>query len=149
MLITITQSERMWKEGNVHLVGFVISTQGGSKAFGATPAFSLLKQRYPSDTTKTLRELESKLQYVSLNFARVVPGLMVDSVMELELGGASSMEYLLANHDIQHWWSRNSYPTVEKRRDAGREFVSKFLAKDIRKWLSAVSVETTLTRGIG
>ncbi|KAJ7024110.1 hypothetical protein C8F04DRAFT_1270670 [Mycena alexandri] len=77
-------SERMWKEGNVHLVGFVISTQGGSKA-----------------------------------------------VMELELGGASSMEYLLANHDIQHWWSRNSYPTVEKRRDAGREFVSKFLAKDI------------------
>ncbi|KAJ7040111.1 hypothetical protein C8F04DRAFT_1254258 [Mycena alexandri] len=107
-------SERMWKEGNVHLVGFVISTQGGSKAFGATPAFSLLKQRYPSDTTKTLRELESKLH-----------------VMELELGGASSMEYLLANHDIQHWWSRNSYPTVEKRRDVGREFVSKFLAKDI------------------
>ncbi|KAJ7434011.1 hypothetical protein B0H11DRAFT_2258750 [Mycena galericulata] len=108
-------SEWGWKDRKVHIVGYIISTDGGSKSFGASPAAKLFKERNPLQAKATIREYESRFH-----------------VLELEMAGASAAALLQSKKSQQmEWPSRTEYATGEKRRDAGRKFVKDCLIADI------------------
>ncbi|KAJ7083564.1 hypothetical protein C8R44DRAFT_753420 [Mycena epipterygia] len=119
-----------WKELNVHLIGWVISTGGGSKSFGATPAFKLMKQCHSSETLQTLREYESKLH-----------------VLEMEIDGATAKVLLQSKKQLSmEYPSLMDYGNATSKRDGERKFVKDGLVADIREW--SPGMLTTVLMGI-
>ncbi|KAJ7472818.1 hypothetical protein FB451DRAFT_1175527 [Mycena latifolia] len=111
----IEQSDRAWKEANLHVIGFVVCTAGGSRSFGASQAFKLLKERHRAESKKTLKEYESKLH-----------------VLELEITGASAAAVMKSKKEREaEWPSLTAYENATKKRDAGRKFVKDGLVIDI------------------
>ncbi|KAJ7453913.1 hypothetical protein B0H11DRAFT_2245040 [Mycena galericulata] len=80
-------SEWGWKDRKVHIVGYIISTDGGSKSFGASPAAKLFKERNPLQAKATIREYESRFH-----------------VLELEMAGASAAALLQSKKSQQMEW---------------------------------------------
>ncbi|KAJ7437708.1 hypothetical protein FB451DRAFT_1416690 [Mycena latifolia] len=108
-------SDRAWKEANLHVIGFVVCTAGGSRSFGASKAFKLLKERHLGESKKTLKEYESRLH-----------------VLELEIAGASAAAIMKSKKEREtEWPSLTAYENVTKKRDAGRKFVKDGLVIDI------------------
>ncbi|KAJ7127205.1 hypothetical protein C8R44DRAFT_733831 [Mycena epipterygia] len=119
-----------WKELNIHLIGWVISTGGGSKSFGATPAFKLMKQRHSSETLQTLREYELKLH-----------------VLEMEIDGATAKALLQSKKQLSmEYPSLTDYSNATSKRDGERKFVKDGLVADIREW--SPGMLTTVLMGI-
>ncbi|KAJ6574193.1 hypothetical protein B0H19DRAFT_1063178 [Mycena capillaripes] len=109
------QSERAHKDLDVHVLGWVVCTSGGSKSFGASPAYKLFKSRYQNDSKRTLLELQSKLH-----------------VLDMELAGATAASLLKSSHQVGvEWPSQTTYATGEKKRDAMRKFIKDRLVIDI------------------
>ncbi|KAJ7495184.1 hypothetical protein FB451DRAFT_1163923 [Mycena latifolia] len=111
----IEQSDRAWKEANLHVIGFVVCTAGGSRSFGASQVFKLLKERHRAESKKTLKEYKLKLH-----------------VLELEIAGGSAAAVMKSKKEREaEWPSLTAYENATKKRDAGRKFVKDGLVIDI------------------
>ncbi|KAJ6487510.1 hypothetical protein DFH09DRAFT_1339386 [Mycena vulgaris] len=107
-------SSRAWKELNVHLVGYIISTAGGSKSFGASEAYQLFRKRHQGQTTRTLKEYESNLH-----------------VLEMEIAGATAAAVLKTKQQREMAFPSASGLTGNALRDAERKFIRDAMAADI------------------
>ncbi|KAJ7605717.1 hypothetical protein DFH06DRAFT_1348567 [Mycena polygramma] len=106
--------ERAYKDLNLHVCGYIIDTDGGSKAFGSSPAFQLMKQRYDTQMRKTLKEYESRIH-----------------VLQMELEGASAAAVLKDRERQVDLPSNTAYKNSADARDAKRKFIKDRLIQDI------------------
>ncbi|KAJ7147939.1 hypothetical protein C8R43DRAFT_1129493 [Mycena crocata] len=102
------------KELDLHIMGSIISTDGGSRAFGSTEAVQLYKQRHQQDERRKLKDLEAQLR-----------------VLELEISGATAAEILQAQQLM--WFPSQEYAeaSVRRRRDGERTWLKDRLLDDI------------------
>ncbi|KAJ7601644.1 hypothetical protein DFH06DRAFT_1153693 [Mycena polygramma] len=112
--------ERAYKDLNLHVCGYIIDTDGGSKAFGSSPAFQLMKQRYDTQMRKTLKEYKSRIQYDPF-----LP------VLQMELEGASAAAVLKDRERQVDLPSNTAYKNSADARDAKRKFIKDRLIQDI------------------